>query len=604
MKRKVLVAGVGRKALSLALLTAIAVAGCGPESESVRTTDWQPAPAALMTRWARDVSPDHAWPEYPRPQLVRDRWANLNGLWDYAIRPRAEGRPETFDGRILVPFPVESALSGVMRPVGADARIWYRRTVRVPWSSKLLLHFEAVDWEATVWVNGRELGTHRGGYDAFAFELPAEGDLEIVVAVWDPTDSGTQPRGKQVNTPNGIFYTATSGIWQTVWLEPVADEFIHGVHIVPALDRVTVTVDVPGRVELAIGALRVEGNGGEPIEVLIPEPKLWSPDSPYLYDLEVRSAQDVVKSYFGLRTIAVADGRLVLNGQPLFQYGPLDQGFWPDGLYTPPGDAAMRSDLEVTKQLGFNAVRKHVKVESDRWYYWCDKLGLLVWQDMPSGDKYVHFLTQEIQRTPESAQQFELELKRMIDGRYNHPSIVMWVLFNEGWGQYATQRLTEAMKRGDPTRLVNAASGWNDLHVGDVIDSHIYPGPGAPKPGGPDRPGVLGEFGGLGLTVSGHTWLDQGSFSYVMLPDAAALEARYLEQMEALRRLIAPGLAAAIYTQTTDVEGEVNGLMTYDRAVIKVDPARVAAAHRALYAESSGGVAALANGAAATAARR
>jgi beta-galactosidase/beta-glucuronidase len=570
---------------------------------------WQPAPGPLMTRWTKDVKPDKVHPEYPRPQMERKEWQNLNGLWSYSIVPKDAPQPAFWDGEILVPFPVESALSGVMKRVSETQRLWYRRTFTVPkkWQGqRVLLHFGAVDWETTVWVNGRELGAHRGGYDGFSFDLTdalkPSGEQEIVVAVWDPTDAGTQPRGKQVRRPGGIWYTPTSGIWQTAWLEPVPAAYISQLRIVPDLDNqcvrvtaqvagnpgaMTVTVEVKaGRKSLAV----VSGKPNQAITVPVSNAKLWSPDTPFLYDLGVMLGkdQDRVASYFGMRKIALAkdaDGinRLFLNNQPLFQYGPLDQGFWPDGLYTAPTDEVLRYDIEMTKRLGFNMARKHVKVEPDRWYYWADKLGLLVWQDMPSGDKYIGANDPDITRTPESAKQFETELKAMVDGFYNHPSIVMWVPYNEGWGQWDTCRIVDLIRAWDPTRLVNNTSGWSDRGCGDVNDLHRYPGPGVPKLED-KRAAVLGEFGGLGLPVSGHTWQSEKNWGYRSFTNSESLTAAYLGLVAKLHPLTGkPGLTAAVYTQTTDVEVEVNGLMTYDRAVLKVPEKEVAAANRRLY---------------------
>jgi beta-galactosidase/beta-glucuronidase len=572
--------------------------------------------------------------------MVRGEWLNLNGLWDYAIVARDAGQLESWDGQILVPFAVESALSGVMRPVGPDKRLWCRRAFEIPqgrrWNEegrRILLNLGAVDWETTVWVNGHEVGTHKGGYDPFTFDitdaLNESGKQEIVVSVWDPADAGTQPRGKQVRNPRGIWYTAVTGIWQTVWLEPVRPVHIKSIEMTPDIDagilRLKVQVDGnlsdPNRYLITTfvgdrpspdlrrggrpaGGLR--GRIGEELEIPVPDANLWSPDSPYLYDLAVALAEetdsatgpagqrmvqyegiDRVQTYFGMRKIEVrkdADGinRLFLNNEPLFQYGPLDQGWWPDGLYTAPTDEALRYDIEVTKQLGMNMARKHVKVEPDRWYYWCDKLGLLVWQDMPSGDRYIGRNDPDIERTPESAEQFETELANIVTAFGNHPSIVMWVPFNEGWGQYDTARVAAMITKLDPTRLVNSASGWTDRGVGDVHDIHSYPGPAAP-PTEESRAAVLGEFGGLGLPVRGHTWQDEANWGYVSYESAGELTDAYVALLEKLRPLIGQGLAAAVYTQTSDVEIEVNGLMTYDRDRIKMDADRAATAARQLY---------------------
>ena len=578
---------------------------------------WRPVPGRLMTRWAKEVSPSNAHPEYPRPQMVRADWLNLNGLWDYAVRPKEEGRPQSWDGQILVPFPIESALSGVARRVSEKERVWYRRTFRVPWRRKgwhVLLHFGAVDWETTVWVNVHRIGTHRGGYDSFTFDitdaLRPSGEQELVVAVWDPTDAGYQPRGKQVRRPRGIWYTPTTGIWQTVWLEPVPPQWIASFRLYPDIDRSTLTVvlQLAGR-SLADRVRAVALDGGQPVATAevdipsdsrtvtlrlhIPDQKLWSPDSPFLYGLTLtlRKGQttiDRVRSYFGMRKIHVAKDRfgiprLFLNNRPLFQFGPLDQGFWPDGLYTAPTDEALRYDIQMTKRLGFNMCRKHVKVEPDRWYYWCDRLGLLVWQDMPSGDRFIGRSRSDIQRSPESAQQFLTELKALIDGRFNHPCIVMWVPYNEGWGQWNTKHVVELIRRWDPTRLVDNASGWADRGVGDVVDMHRYPGPDCPQ-WDDRRAAVLGEFGGLGLPIRGHTWQEERNWGYRSYQNPDQLFLAYKQLIDKLPRLIrAAGLSAAVYTQITDVETEVNGLMTYDRAVVKMGVDRVAALNRKVY---------------------
>jgi len=631
----------------------------------VSADDWAPKQAALMTRWAADVAPNNVHPDYPRPQLVRENWSNLNGLWQYAIQPRDAAKPDEWQGEILVPFPVESALSGVMQRVGAEKRLWYRRQFDIPKmdnDGRLLLHFGAVDWQCEVWVNGKSVGKHTGGYDPFTFDItdaivvyqqadvvdPAGGQ-EIVVAVWDPTDANWQPRGKQVNNPHGIWYTPVTGIWQTVWLEPVPVSYIRSVTITPDLDNKSFTIQAdvvnpqPGwKIGYVINSQSKSGgifhrawhtDLTKPIVTVLKEEEesrlaahIWSPDNPHLIDVYVALVPDAkadllgfaqewmpkvtgpgapekmppvemadrVSCYTALRKISTGkdkDGvtRLLLNNKPLFQYGPLDQGWWPDGLYTAPTDEALRYDIEITKQLGFNMIRKHVKVEPDRWYYWCDKLGMLVWQDMPSGDRSAEWNPngghdgKEIERSKESAENFDAELKAMIDALRNHPSIVMWVPFNEAWGQFDTVRVTEWIHKYDPTRLVNCASGGNDFPVGDVYDIHRYPGPAAPEPDG-KRAIVLGEYGGLGLPLEGHTWLEKGNWGYRSFPTREALTEAYLGLVTQLRPLIhSPGLAAGIYTQTTDVEVEVNGLLSYDRAVIKLPLEAVAAANRKLY---------------------
>lgn len=578
------------------------------EPAAEQTAAWKPVPGKLMTRWAKDVSPTNALPEHPRPQLQRKDWQSLNGLWDYAIRPRTEPQPEKWDGQILVPFAAESALSGVMKTVGEQHKLWYRRTFQAPKSNgRWLLHFEAVDWGAEVFVNGRRVAEHRGGYDPFSVEistaLKPEGEQELVVAVSDPTDASYQPRGKQVNKPHGIWYTPVTGIWQTVWLEEVSTSYIRAVQITPDVDQSAVQI----LVESAGGTLaagperrfkamildsgeeitRGEGKAGDPLTIKIPRPKLWSPDKPFLYDLRLElDGGDIVQSYFGLRKISLGKdragvNRILLNNEPLFQLGPLDQGWWPDGLYTAPTDAALKYDIEITKKLGFNMCRKHVKVEPARWYYWCDKLGLLVWQDMPSGDKYIGPNDKDYERTPEAELCYRREWKAIIEARRNHPSIVCWVPFNEGWGQFQTNEILEWTKELDPTRLVDGPSGWTDRGGGDLHDVHVYPGPGMPKLE-TRRAVVLGEFGGLGLPLPGHLWVDKDNWGYQNFKDRETLAVAYKNLFYKLQGLYSQGLAAAVYTQTTDVEIEVNGLLTYDREIIKL-PMEIAALHRTFY---------------------
>ncbi|MBP1595467.1 MAG: lacZ [Acidobacteria bacterium] len=577
---------------------AAALAGTAAPVVSDSQTTASEAKSRLSTRWAADVRADRVLPEYPRPQMVRPEWRNLNGLWQYAIAPREAQAPSAFTGQILVPFPVESALSGVARAVSPEQHLWYRRTFDAPRladGARLLLHFGAVDWEAVVSVNGRPVGEHRGGYDPFTFDitgaLAPEGPQEIVVRVWDPTNKGMQPRGKQVLNPRGIWYTAVTGIWQTVWLETVPSTYVESLRIDPDVDAGALRIRVQaagaeaaragGRVQVLDGA-RVVAEGqsapGETIAVRMPDPRLWSPADPFLYNLKISlSTGDAVASYAGMRKISVGRdaagvNRLFLNNKPLFQYGQLDQGWWPDGLYTAPTDEALRFDVEMQKKLGFNTIRKHVKVEPARWYYHCDHIGMLVWQDMPSGDN----------KTPGSREDFLRELGRMVAAHRNSPSIVMWVPFNEGWGQHDTERYAAYLKQEDPTRLVNNASGWEDRKVGDVSDGHSYPGPAMP-PTEPARASVIGEFGGLGLPLESHTWLEKGNWGYRSFTTAGELGAAYRNLLYQLRLQIGQGAAAAIYTQTTDVEIEVNGIMTYDRAVVKLPAGQMAQWHAALY---------------------
>lgn len=603
-----------RDCLITSLLLSFAFAGVATAD------DWKPAESKLMTRWAKDVSPESALPEYPRPQMVRPSWENLNGLWDYAVTASEGEKPQAWEGKILVPYCIESPLSGVGKRVSPDQRLWYRRefSAKKPTDGgRLLLHFGAVDWKATVHVNGKLVGEHKGGYDPFTFDIsPAlqDGTNELTVAVWDPTDAGYQPRGKQVLEPKGIWYTPVTGIWQTAWLESVPATYVRSLKIVPDVDASAVSVTVFGsneadvRITAADGGTivgKASGRTGYAISVPIANPKLWSPDSPHLYDLKIELVQngsvtDTVESYAGLRKIEVAKdengvNRMMLNGKPLFQYGPLDQGWWPDGLYTAATDEALKYDVEITKAFGFNMTRKHVKVEPERWYYWCDKLGLLVWQDMPSGDdpgrkkeerlvwiREWNVEGPDLVRAADSAQQYNVELEQLVADFGNHPSIVVWVPFNERWGQFETERVVESVRRLDTSRLVNSASGGNYLGVGDVLDVHQYPDPLFPGTD-PYQAVVCGEFGGLGLPLEGHTLLDKGNWGYRSYENQEALTAAYLEKIEMLKPMIKNGLAAAIYTQITDVEIEVNGLLTYDREVQKMDPKVIGKANAELY---------------------
>ena len=553
---------------------------------------WSMKESRLMTRWASQVDVNRPLPEYPRPQMVRPDWQNLNGLWQFQPGAAADAVPvgQTLSAEILVPFPVESAVSGVMEH---HERLWYRRLFEVPaaWAGqRILLHFGAVDWESQVYVNGTSVGVHRGGYDAFSYDitdaLAGSGPQELIVRVFDPTNSQAIACGKQDLNPSGIWYVPATGIWQTVWLEPAPQDAIQSLKLIPDVDHniLNVTVEVSDSAKMLLvqaTALRdgitvgkVSGPAGQKLHLALSSPRLWSPDDPFLYDLKVElkrdgAVVDAVDSYFGMRKIELKkiDGinRMCLNGEFVFQIGPLDQGYWPDGIYTAPTDEAMKWDLEMSKAFGFNMVRKHVKVEPARWYYWADKLGLLVWQDMPS------------RRSSGNAQervQFELELQRMVKQFWSHPSIVQWVVFNEGWGQYDTPRVTQSVMQLDPSRLVACASGWNDYDVGHILDHHSYPQPAGPAPTA-TRASVCGEYGGIGMRVDGHMW-DPQSWGYTMVNDGASLAAlydAYIQQLASYRD--APGISAGVYTQITDVEVEINGLITYDREVIKADVERI-----------------------------
>jgi hypothetical protein len=585
-------------------------------SASFASAQWKPVPGPLMTRWAKDVTPEKAHPEYPRPQMVRKNWVNLNGLWDYVVYPTATSMPDKYAGKILVPFPIESSLSGVMKRVGPDESLVYHRRFKLPEmkeGERLLLHFGAVDWECRVLVSGHEVGKHRGGYDPFSFDITDAIDRKLdeqilMVQVTDPTDASFQPRGKQVRKPEGIWYTPTTGIWQTVWLEVVPKSYISELRITPDVDnecihvsakvigdekqvlRVNVNIVVRGDNQEEIGFVSTRQD--KVARITIKKPKLWSPDSPFLYDVTAtlrdfdQKPIDQVDSYVAMRKISLGKDdkgltRILLNNKFLFQSGPLDQGFWPDGLYTAPTHEAMKYDLEVTKKLGFNMVRKHVKVEPATWYRACDELGLLVWQDMPSGDRYIGPDQPDIERTKDSADNFRAEWAEIVHDFRHFPSIVMWVPFNEGWGQFQTAEIAEFTRKLDPTRLVNSVSGWADRKVGDVHDWHVYPGPGAP-PAEEKRAIVLGEFGGLGLPLEGHTWQAKDNWGYRSYQNKEDLNYAFAALYDRMPELIERGLSAAVYTQTTDVEVEVNGLMTYDRAVLKIDAETAQEAHRSL----------------------
>lgn len=602
----------------VALAVAISLLG-----SAVAQDAWKPAGDKIMSPWAAQLSPQNTLPEYPRPQLVRGNWVNLNGLWNYAVQPLAtEAVPKAFDGKILVPFAIESALSGVGKTVGKDSVLWYERSFTLPSSfksKKTLLHFGAVDWQCDVYINDQLVGSHKGGYDPFSFDISAalkkKGDQKMVVRVWDPSDDGPQPRGKQVKRPHGIWYTPVTGIWQTVWLEAVPPTYIASTRQTPDLDKQQVSVQTelvnaqPGD-KLLITALNgttkvaeQEAEPGQAVNLSITNPQVWSPENPFLYDLKVtvlrkNKAIDEISSYFAMRKISMVPDkngiqRMLLNNSFVFQYGPLDQGWWPDGLYTAPTDEALLFDIVKTKEMGFNMIRKHVKVEPARWYYHCDKLGLLVWQDMPSGDMGnrwemrpgIYGRATDKDRTPESISIFKTEWKEIMDDLYNFPSIVVWVPFNEAWGQFKTTEIVNWTMQHDPSRLVNTASGGNFESVGHIIDLHNYPEPLMPDPAlfGKERILVLGEFGGLGLPLEKHTWQDKNNWGYQSFKSSEEMFKRYSEFMGSIPHLIEKGLSAAVYTQTTDVEVETNGLMTYDRKVIKVPVADLKKVHTPLY---------------------
>ncbi|WP_052863387.1 glycoside hydrolase family 2 [Streptomyces niger] len=560
----------------------------------------------LRTKWADEVGPHNALPEYPRPQLTRDKWQNLNGRWQFQGAEAGEQPPvgKNLDEKILVPYPVESQLSGIERH---EDRMWYRRTFTVPrdWKvgdgKRLRLNFGAVDWQSEVYVNGRKVAAHKGGYDKFSADvtdaLKPGRTQELIVGVYDPTDAKdgeNPPVGKQRLDPSGIWYTPSSGIWQTVWMEPVAADHADSLKLTPDVANKQVTVEPRGvRAGVPVTATayagkkkvaEVSGRTGTPLKLKIAKPHLWSPDDPFLYDLEVKVGADRVGSYFGMRSIAVekinGTPRTVLNGKPTFMMATLDQGFWPDGLHTAPTDEALAYDLKMHKAMGFNAVRKHIKVEPDRWFYWADKLGLMVWQDMPA-------MTAGVNPSAASRAEYEREMKEMIDEHVSSPSVVMWVTFNEGWGQYDIGRVAEQAKAWDPTRLVNNQSGLNlgaDGNAGDIMDEHGYPSPALPPHPDGERALVAGEYGGLGLAVPGHAWSVQQSYVDV---DPTTYTDDYLTKLGEVHQLACKGGNGAVYTQISDVEGELNGLLTYDRKVVKPDVKRLKAAHEALIHDAS-----------------
>ena len=570
---------------------------------------WKPAGDKIKTSWGEQLDPKNVLPEYPRPIMERNDWKNLNGLWKYAITPKGTPAPAAYQGDILVPFAVESSLSGVGKMINEKEELWYQRTFDVPsaWRGKqILLHFGAVDWKAEVWVNDVKVGEHTGGFTPFYFDITSvlnKGNNDLVVKVWDPSDRGEQPRGKQIANPHGIWYTPVTGIWQTVWLEPVATQYITNLKTTPNIDNNSVKVEVAAnttsadKVEVKVfdgKNLVAKGAAlnGVPVELAMPaNAKLWSPDSPFLYNMEVTlykdgKAIDQVKSYTAMRKYSIRKGqngitRLQLNNKDYFQFGPLDQGWWPDGLYTAPTDEALVYDLKKTKDFGYNMVRKHVKVEPARWYTHCDQLGLIVWQDMPNGGPSPqwqarnYFNGTEVIRSAASEANYRKEWKEIIDCLYSYPSIAVWVPFNEAWGQFKTPEIVAWTKEYDPSRLVNPASGGNHYTCGDILDLHHYPGPNMFLYD-PRRATVLGEYGGIGLVVEGNTWVnDKKNWGYVKFNTSDEVTNEYIKYGKHLLELIRKGFSAAVYTQTTDVEGEINGLMTYDRKVIKMNEAKV-----------------------------
>lgn len=577
---------------------------------------WKPAGDKIKTKWAEQIDSQNVLPEYPRPQLERTDWVNLNGEWEYAIKPKGEVEPNSFDGNILVPFAVESSLSGVQKEVGENNELWYKRSFAVPanWKNKdVVLNFGAVDWKADVFVNDILIGSHQGGFTPFSFNitpyLTGKSNQKLVVRVWDPSDRGYQPRGKQTSNPEGIWYTPVTGIWQTVWLEPVATNHITSVKSIPNIDNGTmnVTVGTSQPCNTAVVEVKLLDKGqvvasakgvqGKELRLAVQNPTLWDTSNPYLYDMKVSLTKDGkvvddVKSYTAFRKISSkrdANGimRMQLNNKNLFQYGPLDQGWWPDGLYTAPTDEALLYDIVKTKDWGFNMIRKHVKVEPARWYYHCDKEGILVWQDMPSGDMgnqwapHTYNGGTDKERSSASIANYYQEWKEIMDLCVSHPSVVVWVPFNEAWGQFDTEKVAEWTKNYDPSRLVNPASGGNHRACGDILDLHNYPGPSMFL-FDPQRVTVLGEYGGIGLPLENHLWWNKRNWGYVQFKNSDEVTAEYVKYANELKEMVDRGFSAAVYTQTTDVEGEVNGLMTYDRKEIKINEAAVKKANQAV----------------------
>ena len=592
----------------LTLLLAVAVV-------ATASAEWKIAGDKIRTTWAENLDPNNVLAEYPRPQLERNEWMNLNGLWSYAVTDLTAAKPTTFDGQILVPFAIESALSGVQKRVTKDDILWYERTFTLPssWNGKrVMLNFGAVDWSCDVYLNDILVGNHTGGYAPFSLDITAaltKGEQRLVVRVWDPTDSVHNPVGKQRLNPSGIWYTAVSGIWQTVWLEPVAKTN----HI----EGITTDCDIV-RGELYVDAATANSNGTLQIEVLdgdkslyttkvlpgvratlpIKDAKLWTPDTPHLYTLKLSLIEkgkvvDSANSYAALRQFSVerdamGHKRMTLNGAPIFMYGPLDQGWWPDGLYTAPTDEALLSDVILTKELGFNTIRKHIKVEPARWYYHCDQQGIIVWQDMPclalyNGNSKGGMWGRnnigggsDSPVTREEKNRYYKEWAEIMDALRFFPSIGVWVPFNEAWGQFDTETVAEWTAANDPTRLINAASGGNLRLCGDILDIHNYPAPSMPFHSS-EYVVVLGEYGGIGYPIKEHLWWNKRNWGYIQFNNTDEVTDEYVKYATMLKQFIPQGMAAAIYTQTTDVEGEVNGFVTYDRKVVKMDKAKVKA---------------------------
>lgn len=608
------------KVISIGFLSMLMLNCYGQENKTTNT-QYKISPIHMLSRWAKDVNPNNALKEYPRPQFQRKQWQNLNGLWEYSITDSSASIPEKFDGTILVPYPIESALSGVKKKLLPDQLLWYKKVIERPnknASDRILINFDAVDWKATVYINRKKVGEHTGGYQNFTFDITDyihSGKNEVLIKVYDPSDQGPNPHGKQVLNPSNIYYTPSSGIWQTVWLETVSPTHISHLKSTPDIDNgvLNLSVSTIGKIEntrfeiitsaqgktINVTQIPVTQNKENSI-IKIPNARLWSPDDPFLYDLTIKLIKsnkviDVVSSYFGMRKIDIqkdekgAD-RIFLNNKYTYNLGILDQGFWPEGLYTAPTDEALSFDIKTIKSLGFNTIRKHIKVEPERWYYHADKIGILVWQDFVNPPHGLPISSKPI---------FEKEIQETMDQLYNHPSIITWVLFNERWGSYDQERLTRWVKKYDSTRLVNGHSGEllyvdNELRepsanpwVGsDMTDVHSYPHPRNAPPQ-PNKARVVGEFGGVGVPIPYHEWDDTQGWGYVQVTPTE-LKNKYIEMTQELKKLETEGLSASIYTQPFDVEGEENGLLTYDREMIKIPVSDLRSINREMVPQTKG----------------
>ena len=575
------------------------------DDDNDKKPEWAPAGDKIKTKWGKNLNSKKVWQEYPRPQLERKDWLNLNGLWSYSIRYTDDLKPEKHDGKILVPFSVESSLSGVMKPLSENQILWYEKEFEIPkdWKNKtILLHFGAVDWKCELFINDYSIGEHSGGYTPFYFDITDKlknGKNIITLKVYDPTDRSYQPRGKQILSPGSIWYTPVSGIWQTVWLEPVKVHYFEKIEINNNYDdkivrlkfKINSDIKLPVNYTLKYNNTiigQAKGKTNEDISINIPDEDFhpWSPYEPNLYTInaelysELNYMYDSVSSYTTIRKIEKRKDssgyfRIFLNNKPFFNMGTLDQGYWPDGLYTPPSEEAMIYDIQKLKDLGFNTIRKHIKVEPFRYYYQCDKIGMLLWQDMPSGDlggndwdPYHIDGGTDKSRSQESKDNYYKEWEEIIDNLKFFQCIIVWIPFNEAWGQFETEKVVEFTQEKDSLRLINAASGGNHRVCGDFLDIHNYPNPNQFLKE-ETLINVLGEYGGLGLEIRGHTWKDE-NWGYAVLKSKEELTYRYKEYIDMLIEYVKTGFSAAIYTQTTDVESEINGLITYDREDIKI----------------------------------